>query len=63
MTRKNIVDNKFILYEDQIGLIKDALVSHKYTITNIMEHSMKKGDLNIRISGKVLYKTSMSSTY
>ena len=41
-------------------MIKDALVSHKYTITNIMEHSMKKGDLNIRISGKVLYKTSMS---
>ena len=45
MTRENIVDNKFILYGDQIGMIKDALASHKYTITNIMEHSMKKGDL------------------
>ncbi len=45
MTRENIVDNKFILYGDQIAMIKDALASHKYTIANIMERSMKKGDL------------------
>jgi hypothetical protein len=45
MARENIVDNKFILYGDQIAMIKDALASHEYTIINIMEHSVKKGDL------------------
>jgi hypothetical protein len=39
------VDDKFILYGDQIALIKDALASHKYTITNIMEHSVKRRGL------------------
>jgi hypothetical protein len=45
MVRENIVDNNFILYGDQIGMIKDSLVAHKYTISNIMEHSKKRGDL------------------
>jgi hypothetical protein len=48
MTRENIVENKFILYGDQIAMIKDALASHKYTITNIIEHSAKKRDLEHR---------------
>jgi hypothetical protein len=45
MVRENIVDNNFILYGDQIGMIKDSLVAHKYTISNIVEHSKKRGDL------------------
>jgi hypothetical protein len=60
MARENIVDNKFILYGDQIAMIKDALASHEYTIINIIEHSARKRDLKHRMSGKVLYKTSVS---
>jgi hypothetical protein len=45
MTRENIVDNVFILYGDQIGMIKYSLAFHKYTITNIMEHFARKRDL------------------
>lgn len=45
MTRENIADNVFILYGDQIGMIKYSLEFHKYTITNIMEHSARKRDL------------------
>jgi hypothetical protein len=45
MTRESIVDNKFILYADQIGMIKDALEYHRRTIANVMESFEKKGDI------------------
>jgi hypothetical protein len=60
MTRENIVDNVFILYGDQIGMIKYSLAFHKYTITNRWNIPREKEILSVRMSRKVLYKTLMS---